>query len=133
MVWMINYIASVRPSVVYQSPIAEYRQSIKAQIDQEFISGQKLFDENNCRTCHRVTGNHADLFISSVKNEYWSSVGKVADFLRNPESFSTEPYIQGRWKKYGVKWPHASYPQITDEEARLIYQYIILAESESYQ
>ena len=124
---VVSRLFTPQPPDISQSPAAVYQQSVLDKENEEFIAGKALFEGNKCNTCHRVTGLHSDIFIASVQNEYWTSVSKITDFLRNPDSYSNEPYIQEIEKKYGMKM-HISYPEITEEQMKLMYKYIVTAE-----
>lgn len=118
---------ATRPSDISQSPAAVYQQSLVDKAKEEFIAGKVLFEGNNCNTCHRLTGTHSEFFIANVQNEYWTSVNKIADFLRHPDRYLDDPYIKERAMKYGVKI-HIPFPDITDEQMRLMYMYIVNAD-----
>ncbi|MBO9658146.1 MAG: c-type cytochrome [Chitinophagaceae bacterium] len=125
-----SYLFNTRPPDISKSPAAVYQQSLIDKEKEEFIAGKGLFDRNNCNACHRVTGLHSDLFTRSVQHEYWTSVSKIADFLRHPDRYSEEPYIQDKAMKYGMKI-HIPFPDITDEQMNLMYKYIITADLKS--
>jgi hypothetical protein len=125
---VVSRLFVTMPPDISQSPAAMYQQSITDRENKEFIAGKELYEKKDCRTCHRVTGLYSDLFVGSIKREYWTSVNKIASFLRNPESFSNETYLRSMWDKYGMSWPHRSYPDITDEQMNLMYKYIVTAE-----
>lgn len=125
-----SHLFTTKPGDISQSPAAVYQQSLTDRTNEEFVAGKQLFEGYNCNACHRVSGSHSDLFTAAVQNEYWTSTDKIADFLRNPDSYSKEPYIQERERIFDQKM-HIAFPDITDEQMNLMYRYIISADLKS--
>jgi mono/diheme cytochrome c family protein len=91
----------------------------------DYIRGKFLFTEN-CQACHNFLKTDQDFFITGIKNQFWDSTDKIAAFLREPQRFAGEAYIQQLMKKFGQTMPHIPVREISNEETRMICSYVMI-------
>lgn len=91
----------------------------------DYIKGKVLFTDN-CKVCHDFFKTDQGFFITGLKNEFWTDTDKIASFLQQPQRFINDPYIVRMMNTFGQTTPHLPFGEITNDEVRMIYRYIMI-------
>lgn len=85
--------------------------------------GKALFNDQ-CRVCHSLYKTCVISLPEIMQNEHWTSTGKIASFLRSPESYAEDKYVSALMEGFGMK-THKAFPRISDEEVTAIVFYLM--------
>ena len=84
--------------------------------------GKMLF-MSNCASCHSIFKSLTGPALTGIeKRGPWSDSAKLYKYIRHPESFSGNKYIDSLRMYYGSK--HMGFPDLSDNEIQKILKYI---------
>jgi cytochrome c2 len=84
--------------------------------------GKRVFN-STCASCHQVQKDATGPALSGVtERSPWKDLKKFYKYIREPESFQKNKYIDSLRKTYGSN--HMAFPDLTDNEIEAILRYI---------
>jgi cytochrome c2 len=86
-------------------------------------SDGKRFFNSKCASCHQVLKNATGPALSGIfERGPWKDSTKLYKYIREPESFMKNKYIDSLRKVYGSN--HIAFPNLTDDEIQAILRYV---------
>ena len=103
------------------STIIDYDEPIDS-LSQSRLDGKMLF-MSKCASCHIVFKNATGPALFGVNERGpWKDSVKLYKYIRQPESFGKNKYIDSLRQVYGSN--HMGFPDLTNEEIKSILRYI---------
>jgi cytochrome c2 len=86
-------------------------------------SNGKRFFNSKCASCHMVLKDATGPALSGITERGpWKDSAKLYNYIREPESFGKNKYIDTLRSKFGSN--HLGFPDLTDMEIEAILKYI---------